>query len=291
MRIFPFAQSELEGTSPDRILKILAEPELMLREKSAREIREGYIKRIVKGGFPLAVLRTPQARNRWFDDYIRQTVERDIPGIAKIRNKRGLSMLLRRLASQTAQIMALENLAVSSALDISTVRDYIQLLQDVFMIYELPAWGRTLKSRITAKPKLHILDSGIAARQLGLTSEKLLSKDPAALTEYGHLLETFTVSEIMKELSWMDDTVLTGHWHTHDDMEVDFVIELPDGSVYGFEIKSGSRISADSFKGLAALSRFSGSSFKAGFVLYTGTRSFCYADRLYVMPISKLWEQ
>jgi predicted AAA+ superfamily ATPase len=187
--------------------------------------------------------------------------------------------------------MALENLASSSALDISTARDYIQLLQDVFMVYELPAWGRTLKSRIAAKPKLHILDSGIAARLLGLTPEKLLSKDPSALTEYGHLLETFTVSEIMKELSWMDDTVLTGHWHTHDDKEVDFVIERADGSVYGFEIKSGSRVSADSFKGLAALSKFSGASFKGGFVLYTGTRAFCFAERLFVLPISKLWEQ
>jgi predicted AAA+ superfamily ATPase len=292
MRIFPFAQSELEGTSPDRIINILADPETAVKknEKPSKETREGYMKRIVAGGFPLAVLRTAQTRNRWFDDFIRQTVERDIPGIAKLRNKGGLSMLLRRLASQTAQILVLEKVSSGAAIDISTARDYIQLLEDVFMVYEVPAWGRTLKSRVSAKPKLHILDSGIAARLLGLSVEKLYSKDPAALTEYGHLLETFTVSEIIKELSWLSDTVLTGHWHTHDDKEVDFVIELLDGSVYGFEVKSGNRITGDAFDGLEALARFAGSSFKAGIVLYTGTRAFRYNERLFVLPISKLWE-
>jgi predicted AAA+ superfamily ATPase len=292
MRIFPFAQSELEATSPDRIIKMLADPEAVVKkhEKPSGETRESYMKRIVGGGFPLAVLRTGQARNRWFDDFIRQTVERDIPGIAKLRNKRGLSMLLRRLASQTAQILALEKVSSGAAIDISTARDYIQLLEDVFMVYELPAWGRTLKSRVSTKPKLHILDSGIAARLLGLSLEKLYSKNPSALTEYGHLLETFTVSEIIKELSWMDDTVLTGHWHTHDDKEVDLVIELLDGSVYGFEVKSGTRVTGDVFDGLEALNRFSGSSFKAGILFYTGPRAFRYNERFFVVPISKLWE-
>jgi predicted AAA+ superfamily ATPase len=293
MQIFPFAQSELEGVSRDTVSGILKDAEAVIRKakkKPSRETREGYIQRIMRGGFPLAVFRGGQARNRWFDDYVRQTVERDIPGIMKIRNKRGLSMLLRKLAAQTAQILTLENVSSAAAVDISTARDYIQLLKDVFMIYELPAWGRTLGSRVSAKPKTHILDSGIAARLLGLSAEKLNAKDPSALTEFGHLLETFTVSEILKELSWLDDTFLTGHWHTRDNKEVDFVLECLDGSVYGFEIKTAGRASGDVFDGLSALRKFLGASFKAGFVFYTGPRAFQFDDKLYALPISALWE-
>jgi predicted AAA+ superfamily ATPase len=293
MMIFPFAQSEMEGRSPNILSRLLADAGGFIykeRNKPAAETREGYINRIVKGGFPLAVTRSGLARNRWFDDYVRQTIERDIPGVMKVRNKRGLSLLLRKLAAQTAQILTLEKLASGAALDISTARDYIQLLQDVFMLYDLPAWGRTLGSRVAAKSKIHLLDSGIAARLLGLTSEKLNAKEPAALTEGGHLLETFTGSDILKEIAWLDDTVLTGHWHTHDDKEVDFVIELLDGSVYGFEIKSGSRAAGDTFDGLAALKKFAGDSFKAGFLLYTGKLSFRFDDRLYALPVAKLWE-
>jgi predicted AAA+ superfamily ATPase len=293
MRIYPFAQSELSGTHPDSISEIFNDAEAFMhakKSKPARETREGYINRIIKGGFPLAINRSSQARNRWFDDYIRQTIERDIPDIARIRNKQGLSVLLRKLAAQTAQILTIEKLSTATAIDISTARDYIQLLQDVFMIYDIPAWGRTLKSRVAAKPKIHILDSGLASRLLGMTPEKLGAKEPAALTEFGHLLETFVIAEILKEISWLDDTVLTGHWHTHDNDEVDLVIELLDGSVYGFEIKSSGRAPGDTFKGLIALKKFAGDSFKAGFVLYTGKSAFQFEDKLFALPIAKFWE-
>jgi predicted AAA+ superfamily ATPase len=293
MRIFPFAQSEMEGTSPNLLSRIFADAETFTgaeRTRPAGETREGYIERIVKGGFPLAVNRNVQARNRWFDDYLRQTIERDIPGLAKIRNSRGLSALLRKLAAQSAQILTLEKIASGAALDIATARDYVQLLEDVFMVYKLEAWGRTLGSRVAAKPKIHILDSGIAARLLGISAEKLASGDPSSLTEFGHLLETFAVSELFKELSWIDDTILTGHWHTHDDKEVDLVMELMDGSVYGFEIKASGRALDRDFEGLAALKKFAGDSFKAGFVLYTGNFAFKFAGSLYALPIAKIWE-
>jgi predicted AAA+ superfamily ATPase len=293
MRIYPFAQSELEGAKPDLIPQVLSDAEALTvkaKNNPAAETREGYINRIMAGGFPLAVTRSPQARNRWFDDYVRQTIDRDIPGIVKIRNNRGLSALLRKLAAQTAQILVPEHLSKTVAIDISTVRDYIQLLEDVFIVHTLPAWGRTLKSRVSAKPKLFVADSGLAARLLGLSAEKLKAKEPAAITEFGHLLETFTVSEILKELSWLDDTFLTGHWHTHEDKEVDFVLETLDGSVYGFEIKSSGRAGPEAFDGLKALRKFAGDSFKAGFVFYTGPLSFRFDDKLYALPVCKLWE-
>jgi predicted AAA+ superfamily ATPase len=294
MRIHPFAQSELEGTKPDLVSEILLHAEAVTsreKNKPSAETRESYIGRIAAGGFPLAVMRSSaQARNRWFDDYVRQTIDRDIPGIAKVRNNRGLAALLRKLASQTAQILVLENVSKTLALDSGTIKNYLQLLEDVFVIHQLPAWGRTLQSRVSAKPKLYISDSGLAARLMGLTVEKLMAREAAAITEYRHLLETFAVSEILKELSWQDDTFLTGHWHTHEGKEVDFVIETMDGSLYGFEIKAAGRVGAESFDGLAALRKLAGGAFKGGFVLYTGPLAFRFDDGLYALPVSKLWE-
>ncbi|MDR0388659.1 MAG: ATP-binding protein [Spirochaetaceae bacterium] len=293
MKIYPFAQSEIEGSAPNLVSHILADAEGFIRKartRGSRETRKSYIKRIVRGGFPLAVRRGPQGLNRWFDDYVQQTLERDIPGITKIRNKRGLYALLRNLAAQSAQVLSIEKLSRIAAIDLSTTRDYIQLLEDVFMLHKLEAWGRTLGSRIAAKPKIHFFDSGIAARLLGLTPEKLNAKEASSITEFGHLLETFVVAEILKELSWLDDAVLSGHWRTHDNKEVDLVLECLDGSVYGFEIKSSGGTDAGCFEGLIALRKFAGNYFKAGFVFYTGELSFKAGDRLYALPISKLWE-
>jgi predicted AAA+ superfamily ATPase len=60
MRIFPFAQSELEDTSPDIISRILIDAETVIQKeknKPAAETRAGYINRIITGGFPLLLFR------------------------------------------------------------------------------------------------------------------------------------------------------------------------------------------------------------------------------------------
>jgi predicted AAA+ superfamily ATPase len=293
MQIYPFAQSELEGKPSSFLTHLMQDPDTAImaaREKPCSETRESYARRIIRGGFPLAVFRNGASRNRWFDDYVRQIVERDIPGIAKIRNKGALRLVLRRLANQTAQILVLEKLSSLASLNVSTLRDYIGLLEDVFMLYTLPAWGRTLKARVAAKPKLHILDSGIASRLMGFSEEKLLQKDEAALADFGHLMESFAVTEILKELSWLDDSFMTGHWRTLDGAEVDFVIEKMDGSVYGFEIKTAARSAASDFAGLEELRKYTGKHFKCGLMLYSGAETFRFGERLYGLPLAKIWD-
>ena len=81
--------------------------------------------------------------------------------------------------------------ARASGLEVSTASAYVTLLENLFLIHRLPAWGRTLRARATALPKLHLVDSGLAARLLRITSQRLGRLDPATLTEFGHLLETF----------------------------------------------------------------------------------------------------
>ena len=70
----------------------------------------------------------------------------------------------------------------------------------MFLVYRLPAWGTTLGSRVTKHPKVHLIDSGLMAWLLSLTPQKIAQDAPAALTEYGHLLETFAVGEILSDL-------------------------------------------------------------------------------------------
>lgn len=88
--------------------------------------------------------------------------------------------------------------------------------------------GTTLGSRITRQPKVHLVDSGVAAWLLNLTPAKIAQGDPAVLTEYGHLLETFAVGEILKQVSWWEAPVISGHFRTGAGHEVDLVLERDD---------------------------------------------------------------
>ncbi|MCL2848685.1 MAG: ATP-binding protein [Micrococcales bacterium] len=288
MEVFPLAQCELGG-SPG-LLARLFEGESGAQAPPSTTPRSEYIARVVAGGFPLALARSDTTRPRWFDDYVRLTLERDVTQLRAVRHANALAQVLTRLAGQTAQVVNAATIAGAMGIEGSTVGDYVRLLEAVFLVRLLPAWGKRLTARTAASPKVHVVDSGVAARLLRLTVSKLDKRDPTALTELGHLLETFVVGEILKEVSWMDGIAAVGHWRTFDGDEVDLVVERDDGQVVAFEVKAGRRASGDSFRSLAKLRTALGDAFTLGVLFHTGERSFRYDDRLIALPIDRLWK-
>jgi uncharacterized protein len=136
---------------------------------------------------------------------------------------------------------------------------------------------------------MNVVDTGLGGHLLGLSVERLASRDPAAFTEYGHLLETFVVNEILKQASWSDTLLRFGHFRTHDGEEADLVVERDDGSVSAVEVKAASRVVGDDLKGLRILRERLGDRFLGGVVLYSGSRAYSPEDRISVAPLDELW--
>ncbi len=290
LHVFPLSQGELNGVHENLLDAIATDPLAIVTPTLSTTSRADYIERIVRGGFPLAVgASTAAARRRWIDAYVRLSLERDVRELSRLRQGHLLEGLLGRLAGQTAQVLNVEHAARTAGLDKATTDSYISLLEKVFLVHRLPAWGKTLTARSAASPKIHVVDSAIAARLLRLTPEKLATIDPTAHTELGHLLETFAVGELLKQASWSPEVSGVGHWRTHDHLEVDLVIEFEDGGVFAFEVKSGSRIPGDDLKPLKKLRDAVGGNFRAGYALYLGQRSYTFEDRIHALPLDRLW--
>lgn len=288
--ILPLAQSEIDRTRPDLLRSLLTDAADVARGKPSTTTREDYISRLVRGGFPVALAaNNDRSRWRWIDGYVRLTLERDVQELSRVRQAHTLPTILERAAGQSAQVLNTAELARGAGIDEKTARDYLRLLEAVFLIHLLPPWDRTLTKRTNARPKVHLLDTGISTRLLRLTSEKLARRDPTALTELGHPLENFVVGELLKEASWTDEIAGFGHWRTRDGVEVDLVLETDDGGVLAFEVKTAGRVTNNDFRGLRQLREITGGAFIAGAVLYTGARSYTYDDRLHVLPIDRLW--
>lgn len=286
----PLSQGEAAEVHENFAERLLADPGSLVDPSPARSPREEYVSRVVAGGFPMALRRAREAdRARWFDDYVKLVIERDVLELTRVRQRQQLPRLLRQLASQTGQVLNIARAAATIGMDKSTAESYTQLLEAVFLIHRLPAWGTTLGSRVGAAPKIHMVDSGLAARLLRLSEGKLAAASASALTEFGHLLETFVVGEICKQLDWMDESVTRGHWRTHDGDEVDLVVERDDGRVVAVEVKAGSRVPSDQLGGMMKLRRRLGSQFLGGVVLCTGSRSYTYDHDLHVLPVERLW--
>ena len=141
------------------------------------------------------------------------------------------------------------------------------------------------KSYSVAAYTLERLPESLAA----LPPEKITQADPSTLTEYGHLLETFAVGEILKQVSWSDAPVTVGYFRTERGDEVDLVLERDDGQVIAFEIKAGTRVGGEDLHGLRLLKERLGPRLQEAVILYTGQYAYRYEDWAWVLPLSQLW--
>jgi hypothetical protein len=287
--VYPFSQGEISGIRENMVEAVFDDASTLVTARHSGTTRENYIDRVATGGFPMALGRTEIARNRWFDNYVTSSLERDVAELAKIRQRESLPRLLNRLAGQTAQMLNMAAAGKSAGLKSDTAESYTKLLEAIFLVHRLPAWGTSLRARAVATPKVHVVDSGLAARLLRLSPTKLARRDATSLQQFGHLLETFVVSEVLKQVSWISGVTGCGHWRTHDGAEVDVVVERDDGHVIAFEVKSALRVRDRDLTGLRILRNELGDAFVAGVALYLGERAHTVEDRIHVAPVDRLW--
>ena len=290
VNVLPLSQGELDGHRERFIDALWQDAEQFPPTAVPACSRDEYMNRVLAGGFPMILQRqTARARTSWFADYVDLVVMRDVLDIARIRQREALPRLLRQFAAQTGQLLNITRAGQAIGLESSTANRYATLLEAAFMIQRLPAWGETLGKRLSSHPKVHVIDSGLAGWLLGLSAAKISSRNPAALTEFGHLVETFAVGEILKQVSWADEVIAASHFRTEAGDEVDLVLETWDGRVAGFEIKAGTRIKDPDLNGLRLLRDRLGDRFVGGFVLNLGDLAYRKEDKISVTPLSVLW--
>jgi len=291
LTVWPLTQGEIHGVRENLLAALVDDPiNAAPRGTVSATSRQEYIARTAAGGMPIPLARrSVAARNRWFDDYVQLVLERDVRELSKLRQREQLPTLLRRLAAQTAGVLNITKAASEAGLDRTTAADYVKLLEAVFLIMRLPAWGTTVRARATSAPKVHVVDAGLAAHLLRLTPEKLARSDATSLSQFGHLLETFVVGELVRQASWLGEVTAYGHWRTYDGDEIDLVLERHDGGVLAFEVKTSGQVAGRDMRHLRKLRDALGERFLVGVALYTGTRSYNVDDRLHVIPIDRLW--
>jgi predicted AAA+ superfamily ATPase len=289
--VLPLAQLEIDG-SPRQplVLRLLEGTPLPVDVEPSRTTRDEYARRITSGGMPVALRRPPgPSRSRWFRNYLDLVVDRDVIELSRVRQREMLPRLLNQLAARSAQVLNIAAVANAVGMEKSTAENYIRLLEAVFLVQRLPAWGTTLGSRVARQPKVHVVDAGVMAWLLGLTPDKIAQGDPAVLTEYGHVVESFAVGEILKQVSWWDAPVTVGHFRTATAEEVDLVLERDDGAVIAFEVKAGTRVHGEDLRGIRTLRNRLGPRLAAAVILYTGSFAYTHDDGTLVLPLDMLW--
>ena len=94
--------------------------------------------KIVAGGYPAALARpTERRRATWYRDYLDALVQRDVRDLARISSLDILPRLLTLAASQTARLLNVADLSSPFQVSRPTIRDYVTLLERVFLVDSL----------------------------------------------------------------------------------------------------------------------------------------------------------
>jgi hypothetical protein len=284
IELWPFSQGEIDH-SPDTFIDAAFARGPGLSRTSALRKRD-YLDRLVRGGYPEAIRRSPRRRAAFFESYLTNLIERDVKELAAIERRGDLRRLLALLAGRSGGLLVPATLAAESGIPRTTLNRYLELLTAVFLIKQIPAWSASQTQRAVGTPKLAFTDTGIASHLLGQDATRLGDPDGAA----GPMIETFVLMELARQLTWSSERARLHHYRTKDKVEVDAILETPDGRVVGIEVKAGATVRSEDLAGLRHLTHRLGPRLVAGYVLYTGQQTLPFGDRLRALPIDALWQ-
>lgn len=284
IRLLPLAQAEILDSPPSRFLETLFAGKAPA--PGVARLGAELIETVLAGGYPEALSRKTWARRQnWYMSYVEAIVGRDVRDIANIDQLDRMPRLLRALAEHSGQLVNHAGVGASLDLNHVTTRKYTGVFEQLFLVRELPPWHDNALKRLTKKPKLHFLDSGLLAALRSMTPERV-ALDRA---RFGPILETFVFSELLKLASWSEDRFTFSHFRDKEQNEVDIVVEDARGKIVGVEVKAAATVRNDDFSGLRRLAEAAGERLAFGVVLYDHQNTVPFGARLAAAPLSSLW--
>jgi hypothetical protein len=240
--------------------------------------------RIVAGGFPEAVARPAQRARAWHRAYLRSLLERDVQDVARVRDPAAVGRLLELLVLRTGELLNTSSLGNDLDVRRETVEHYLAVCERLYLVRRLPSWHSNPANRLVKAPKVHLLDTGLAATLLGLSAAEWTTQR----TRFGHLLESFVVQQLIAQAGWTDPDLRFWHYRDKDKVEVDLVITRGQRT-WGVEVKSSMTATSSDGRGLRRLAEHCGPDYQGGVVLYGGEDAFPLGGGNLAMPLSRLW--
>lgn len=183
----------------------------------------------LRGGFPDSVLADDDPDSfDWRLDFIRTFMERDIPNLGFNIPIPVIERLWLLLSHYHGQTVNYHKLAGAADISIPTLKKYLAILEQTYMVRLLPPGAANLKKRLIKSPKIYLRDSGILHALLNIETYDDLLGNPIA----GASWEGFVIENIIAQYDQWKPSFL----RTSNGAEIDLVMERA-GRRHLFECK------------------------------------------------------
>jgi len=236
---------------------------------------------IHRGFYPELYVDKEMDAHKYFSNYIRTYVERDVRLIKNIVDLYAFERFVRLCAGRTGQLLNMNSLAIEVGVDNKTVASWLSVLETSFIVFRLQPYHKSFNKRIVKMPKLYFYDTGLASALLGIENKEQLSLHPFR----GALFENMVVVEFLKNRFNRGKTNNLFFWRDNVGTEIDLLIDNSE-SLIPVEIKSGQTITDAYFKSLTTWCKISG--IEKGFVIYAGNQTQKRSNGISVFPYTDI---
>ncbi len=217
----------LTGRKIEYYLYPLSTAELLAQE-TPLEARRLLEQRMRYGMYPSVIASDDPARA--IREIATSYLYRDVLEYQSVRNPDVLQKLVQALALQSGCEVSTTELASLLGIDKVTVMRYITLLEQAYIIFQLPPFSRNLRKELGKMRKIYFFDVGIRNALINNLNPMELRQD------VGALWENMFISERLKYNHNNQRFVNTYFWRTYDQAEIDY-LEEEAGKLTAFECK------------------------------------------------------
>ena len=251
---------------------------LVEHAKEAQAPHEDWRSFARRGGYPVPALEldTAEARNLWFDGYMRTYLERDLQELSSITSLVDFRRLMRAACLRLGNLVQQTELGRDVGLSQPTVNRHMALLETSYQLVRIPAFAVNRTKRLIKTPKIFWCDTGLALHLAGETEPR------------GAHLENLVLQDL---LVWRDTQTPRPeilYWRTSTGDEVDFVIEHQ-GKLLPVEVKATERPRLADTKGLTLFRREYPDLSRPGLLLHTGDEVEWIAEGVLAAPWWKVF--
>ncbi|OIO73627.1 MAG: hypothetical protein AUJ85_07530 [Elusimicrobia bacterium CG1_02_37_114] len=242
--------------------------------------RENVKKLWLRGGLPRSFLAGSDKNSfLWLENYISTFLERDIPQLGITIPVNTLRKFWLMLSHYHGNIMNYSELGRSFGISDMTVRKYIDILEQTFMVRLLQPWFANIGKRLVKSPKIYMREPGIFHSLLSVENFKQLSIH----NKLGASWEGFALECTVKALNKKNEELF--FWNTHAGAELDLFWQNG-GKNWGIEFKY-----IDAPKTTRSMhSAIEDLNLSHLWIIYPGDQSYRISENITVMPLNEIKE-
>ncbi len=233
-----------------------------------------------KGCYP-ALYNKKTSSSKYYANYIRTYVERDVRLIKNITNLFVFERFLRLCAGRIGQLLNMNSLAVEAGVDVKTISSWIGILEASFIVFRLRPYYKNFNKRVVKMSKLYFYDTGLAVALLGIENIQQLTLHSSR----GNLFENFVIIDFLKRRYNKGKLNNLFFWRDNTGNEIDLLFEFSD-SLLPVEIKSGQTVANDFFKGIKFWNKLTQTD--GGFIVYGGDILQKRSNGITVVPFNAI---